>query len=470
MTLVFDGHNDAVGWLVRHPRVGTDRFLRGGSDVHVDLPRARAGGLGGGMFAILAEDDVGPPWVQERLANGGWAWPRLPIAPERARAQVLMKLGALLRLQRDSGGAVPIVGNTAELRAAMRADQLAMVIHLEGAAGIEPDLALLDVLQAAGLRSLGLVWSRPNRFAHGVPLRYPGDPDDGPGLTAAGKRLVRACNERRILIDLAHLNARGIRDVAALSSAPLVASHTAAHALTPSARNLTDAQLDVIGASGGLVGVFFSIDHVCHAGAQDAETAILDHVEHVADRIGVDHVAFGSDFDGTGIPPSMDGAASYPRTSSNCAARGLQAGAAASARSPATSRHRSDLGRSLGHELGLAVDLEPDVRRPALDAPPLGERLDEMQAPAAAVAGRAERETGTKPAPASSTSTRMRRGVCASTRSLTEPRPPNLTLLVISSVIRSLMSDVMSAATRLRAPRSRGGRRRGHGHHDGCRR
>ena len=83
---------------------------------------------------------------------------------------------------------------------------LAPVLHIEGAEAIDPNFELLDVLYAAGLRSLGPVWSRSNAFGHGVPFLCPSSPDTGPGLTDLGKELIGACNRLRILIDLSHLN------------------------------------------------------------------------------------------------------------------------------------------------------------------------------------------------------------------------------------------------------------------------
>ena len=120
-------------------------------------------------------------------------------------------------------------------RAARRAGggNLAAVLHIEGAEAIDPELEALEVFYAAGLRSLGPVWSRPNVFGHGVPFRFPSSPDTGPGLTDAGKELVRACNRLRIMLDLTHLNEAGFWDVAALTDAPLVATHSNVHALCP---------------------------------------------------------------------------------------------------------------------------------------------------------------------------------------------------------------------------------------------
>ena len=89
---------------------------------------------------------------------------------------------------------------------------------------------------------------------HGVPFAYPMSPDTGPGLTAIGEELVKACNRLGILIDLAHITEKGFWDVARISDQPLVASHSNVHALTPVARNLTDKQLDAIRESRGSSG------------------------------------------------------------------------------------------------------------------------------------------------------------------------------------------------------------------------
>jgi membrane dipeptidase len=192
---------------------------------------------------------------------------------------------------------------------------LASVLHVEGADAIDPDFHLLDVLYEAGLRSLGLVWSRPNAFARGVPFRFPSTPDTGPGLTDAGRALVAHCNARRILIDLSHLNEAGFWDVAKLSDAPLVATHSNAHALTPHSRNLTDRQLAAIGESGGLVGVNFATSFLRPDGRRDADTPLEDviaHFDHLIAKVGEDGVGFGSDFDGATVPRAIGDAAGLP--------------------------------------------------------------------------------------------------------------------------------------------------------------
>ena len=164
------------------------------------------------------------------------------------------------------------------------------------------------MLHEAGLRSLGPVWSRSNRFGHGVPFNFPDSPDIGPGLTNAGKDLIRECNRLRILIDLSHMNEKGFWDVAGISQAPLVATHSGAHTLCPSPRNLTDDQLEAIGESGGIVGVNFARAFLRKDGLGDKRTSmteIVRHVVYIAEKIGVDHVALGSDFDGTQVPQDL---------------------------------------------------------------------------------------------------------------------------------------------------------------------
>jgi membrane dipeptidase len=145
-----------------------------------------------------------------------------------------------------------------------------------------------------------------------VPFRCPSSPDTGPGLTDLGKALVGACNRLKILIDLSHLNERGFWDVAALSDAPLVATHSNAHAISPHSRNLTDKQLAAIRETGGLVGVNFAVSFLRPDGGRDKNTPldlIVQHITHLIEHLGEDGVGFGSDFDGALIPEELGTAA-----------------------------------------------------------------------------------------------------------------------------------------------------------------
>jgi SAM-dependent methyltransferase len=148
-----------------------------------------------------------------------------------------------------------------------------------------------------------------------VPFVFPSSPDTGPGLTDAGRRLVLACSRLGILVDLSHLNEAGFWDVASQALAPLVATHSNAHALCASSRNLTNEQLDAIGRSNGVVGVNFGVAFLRGDGAVDPSTPVTEivrHIDFIAERIGVDHVAFGSDFEGSTMPEALHGAAGFP--------------------------------------------------------------------------------------------------------------------------------------------------------------
>jgi len=328
---IFDGHNDTVLSLERTGR----SFFERSSEGHIDLPRADAGGLGGGFFAVYLRDPV----VEERANSAEAAadvrravygdertWPE-PMALDYAQSHALRLVGRLLRVAEASGGRAQVVLTADELQRDLDSGIFGMLLHFEGAEPLDPDGHALDVFYAAGVRSVGLTHSRRNRYCQGVPSRFPSSPDIGPGLNDAGKALVRQLNARRVMIDLSHLNERGFWDVAALSAAPLVATHSNAHALCPHPRNLTDRQLDAIRDSHGVVGAVFACGFIRADGRRDTATpvgALVDHIEYMVGRMGIDHVALGSDFDGTTVPAELGDAGGLPRVVRALRARGYE--------------------------------------------------------------------------------------------------------------------------------------------------
>ncbi|WP_181707706.1 dipeptidase [Chthonobacter rhizosphaerae] len=314
---VFDGHNDVLLRLHLTPSDRPERlFLEGGADGHLDLPRARDGRFVGGLFAVFPPSPRSIADAGKGMVPGGYDLPLPPaLALDDARASTVAMVSILHRIVRRSNGAVALCRTAGEIRDAIGRGALATVLHVEGCEAIDTDLRFLDVLHAAGLRSLGPVWSRHNAFGHGVPFRFPSTPDTGPGLTEAGERLVKACNELNILVDLSHITERGFWDVARLSKAPLVASHSNVHALTPSARNLTDRQLDAIRDSDGLVGLNFATCFLRPDGAMRSDTTLdpmIRHLDALIERLGETRVAFGSDFDGALIPRAIGTVAGLP--------------------------------------------------------------------------------------------------------------------------------------------------------------
>lgn len=316
---VFDGHNDSLTALYQPP-TGKERTIFEQSTYGaLDLPRAKQGGFGGGMFAIF----IPPPEVLEREPHFDVTFTAdgfitaLPEPIEQAYAQNLTDkvIDFAYRLEAESKRQIKVVQNMAALEMCFQQNVLALVLHLEGAEAIKPDLSNLEDYYVDGVRSLGIVWSRPNAFGNGVPFNYPSSPDTGEGLTEAGKALVRECNRLGILVDLAHLNERGFWDAAEITDAPLVVSHTAVHALTPFSRNLTDAQIDAVGASGGIIGMNFEAMASSPTGSVEQDvplTQIAAHIDYIVQRIGIDHVGFGSDFDGADMPNDLSDVSKVP--------------------------------------------------------------------------------------------------------------------------------------------------------------
>lgn len=321
MLAVFDGHNDVL------TRSDHAAFATGRKGGHLDLPRMRAGGLRGGVFAVFtpsARERKRPVPREDGVIEFALA---PPVGQRTAAAYATAAAGRLFALER--AGDLRVARTVADLDAAHGDDGPPVaVLHLEGAEAIDPGLEALDTWYQAGLRSLGPVWSRPNQFAHGVPFIFPSSPDLGPGLTDAGRALVRRCTELGILVDLSHLNEAGFWDIARMNVGPLVASHAGAHALSAASRNLTDAQLDAIADSGGLVGIVFASIFLRPDFEDSADTPldlIAAHARYVADRIGVEHVALGSDFDGATIPAALGDAAGLPRLLESLAEAGFTA-------------------------------------------------------------------------------------------------------------------------------------------------
>jgi membrane dipeptidase len=316
MQAIFDGHNDLLLRLWKGEKAGRDpvaEFRKATGPAHIDLDKAALGGLIGGFCAIYvpsSEFGFGRP---DR--NGHYMTPAAPPIDRAPSLEITIAMMDILqRLQR--AGLLAICRTVEELEQAIASGTFAAIAHIEGAEGIGADLAGLDTLFAAGLRSIGPVWSRNNVFGHGVPFAYPSSPDTGPGLTDPGRALVKACNELGILIDLSHITEQGFWDVANLSDAPLVATHSNVHAITPVARNLTDKQLAAVKESGGVVGLNFAVAFLREDGQERADTGIptmVRHIGHLVEHLGIDGVAIGSDFDGAMIPAEIGTAVGLPK-------------------------------------------------------------------------------------------------------------------------------------------------------------
>ena len=221
-----------------------------------------------------------------------------------------------LWMERSSKGQFKLCTTTAQIRDCLKTNTIAGILHMEGAEAIDENLDNLYAFHALGLRSLGPVWSRPTIFGHGVPFAFPSSPDTGEGLTDAGKRLIRACNDLKIMIDLSHINEAGFNDVAALTDAPLVATHSNAHAITPSSRNLTDRQLHMIRDSPKAWSASTSPPPSCAATANNRAIWAGKTCSPISitcwNNLGEDHLGLGSDFDGATLPNGIGDVTGLP--------------------------------------------------------------------------------------------------------------------------------------------------------------
>lgn len=306
---IFDGHNDALSRLWKTGEDPVAAFAEGG---HINVAAAQAGAFAGGFFAVFSSG-TRTVFDFSTFRPQGNAMPlaqplEQPIALRDAMAQV----GVAQRLH--SAGLLTLCTSGPEVSAAMERGEMACILHLEGADCIDHDLLVLDTLYAAGLRSLGPVWSRPTDFGDGVPFAWGQDADTGGGLTTLGRALIARCQKLGILIDTSHITMRGFWDVAE-AGVPLVATHSNAYAVTPVTRNLTDAQLKAIGETGGMAGVNFGTLFLSESGWTDGDAGVPDvirHLDHMIAVAGEDHVGIGSDFDGAPLPAGISSAADLP--------------------------------------------------------------------------------------------------------------------------------------------------------------
>ncbi|MEM7489108.1 MAG: dipeptidase [Pseudomonadota bacterium] len=313
---IFDGHNDLLSKLWRDGGLSAVGLVAQGRAGAIDLDKARAGGFGGGFFAVYVPSaaimDLEALFALMRQPSYDIPLPD-PIECEDALPVALGQAAVLFALERDD--VLRVCRTVAEIEAARAEGRIAAILHMEGAEAIDADLHGLEVLYQAGLRSLGPVWSRPTIFGHGVPFRFPSGPDTGPGLTDHGLRLVKRCDALGIMLDLSHLNEAGFWDVARHSSKPLVATHSNPHALCAHSRNLTDAQLDAIRESGGMVGLNFAVSFLREDGRKIADTPVetmLRHLDHLLERLGDDSVGLGSDYDGAVVPEALADVSALP--------------------------------------------------------------------------------------------------------------------------------------------------------------
>lgn len=184
--------------------------------------------------------------------------------------------------------------------------RIATVLTVEGGEAIEGDLSKIELLAKRGVKAMTLTWNETNELAGAAMAHF------NRGLTALGKEVVRALAQYDIAVDVAHLSDAGIDCVLETTSAPIFASHSNSRKVLRHKRNLQDAHIVEIADRGGVVCVNYYYKQLCRA-----RTACIDdivrHIDHIANLVGIDHVALGSDFDGMNTyPVDLNNASQLP--------------------------------------------------------------------------------------------------------------------------------------------------------------
>lgn len=283
---VADLHADTVLWM-RDP---AKRHNRG----QTDLPRLREGGYALQVFTSVTKtpsdlnydrnesisDDITLLAIAQRWPMKTW---------DSLFERALYHAARLRRLEVDAAAEFAFVTTAAELEAALAAGKLAGIFGIEGAHPLEGDIEKLDRLYDAGLRVIGLQHFFDNELGgslHGV---------SGEGLTAFGRTVVIDAAAKGMIIDVAHSSEASVRDVLAITDTPLIVSHTGLKGHCDSPRNIDDDLMREIAVRGGLIGVGFWDGAVC----SPAPEYIAEAIVYAVGLLGADHVALGSDFDGT---------------------------------------------------------------------------------------------------------------------------------------------------------------------------
>ena len=340
--IVFDAHCDTAMRLIGEGAVDLgDRLAEG----HIDLPRAREGGLDAQIFAV-------------------WVSPQVPETLYASRA-VLM-IDALREQARRHADGMEIALAGRDVRRIVKCGKLAAVIGIEGGHVIGDDPAALLGFYERGVRCMTLTWMNTNKFADSSD-----DTAMWHGLNDRGREIVREMDRLGMIIDCAHVSEETVHDVLAIARRPVIVSHSCMRALCDIPRNVSDEVVRAVAAAGGevcgkeLPGLLHK-DYKVWVGVRwkkyrerarelapqfdgnlerawreiaadlERETAeippvplarLVDHIDHAVSVAGIDHVGLGSDFDGIStMPVGLDDASKLSAITEELARRGYKRG------------------------------------------------------------------------------------------------------------------------------------------------
>jgi microsomal dipeptidase-like Zn-dependent dipeptidase len=293
--IIADLHADSLLW-------GRD-LLERDTDGHIDIPRMADGNVALQIFSLPTKSPRGLNIERNEDNSDTIFWlalvDRWPVATWNSLTQrALYQARRLHQFSKGSRGGFVVIESADDLanyldRRSHNGNLTAGLLSIEGAHALDGKLENLDVLYRAGYRMMS-----PSHFF---------DTDIGGsaagvqkiGLTEKGREWVRQMEARHMIIDLAHASPRTIEDVLAVATRPVVVSHTGVKGTCDNNRNLTDEQIRAIATKGGLIGIGYWNTATCGTDAR----AIVKAMRYVSDRVGVLHVALGSDFDGAVTEP-----------------------------------------------------------------------------------------------------------------------------------------------------------------------
>jgi membrane dipeptidase len=179
-----------------------------------------------------------------------------------------------------------------EIQAARGTGKIAFLITMEGIEPLAADLNQLRVFYELGVRSIGLTHARTNAAGHGGVFAASGSPPEG--LSSFGREVVRECETLGVIIDLAHINPAGFEEILSITAKPPIVSHTNVRRYYDIERNISDEQIKMVGKRRGVIGV----NSILVSPREDESTLdrYVDHIEHIANLIGIDSVGIGFDF------------------------------------------------------------------------------------------------------------------------------------------------------------------------------
>lgn len=275
------------------------------------------GDIGMGTWSSLGHLDV------PRMIDGGITCQVFAISSERSRTPAYPLRTAMLmidRFYRECEAIHELVPVTTydEIVDAKKHGKVAGLLSIEGSDVIEGRIELFSVFHRLGVRMVGLVHSLRNQLADGVTDRRTGG-----GLSELGIQAVEELDRLGVIIDVSHLNDEGFWDVLEHTGNPVIASHSNARAVCGHPRNMSDEMIEALAENGGVMGMNFAPSFVHPVEA--TLKGVVEHIDHIVDLVGPDHVGLGSDFDGIpSTPKSLEDVSKMPDITRELVKRGYE--------------------------------------------------------------------------------------------------------------------------------------------------